>query len=53
MKGRKSNVSLLTKVSYRYLTGKRSVILLDIDFDAENQDEIVRTFKKLLEDLRR
>ena len=37
----------LTKVSFRYLTGKRSVVLLDIDFEANNQDDIVRTVKKL------
>ena len=38
---------LLTRVSFRYLSGERSVVLLDIDFDAENQDDIVRTVKKL------
>ena len=36
-----------TRVSCRYLTGERSVVLLDIDFDVENQDYIVRTVKKL------
>ena len=44
---KKSKGRLLTRVSFRYLTGERSVVLLDIDFDAENQDEIVRTVKKL------
>ena len=33
--------------SFRYLTGERSVVLLEIDFDADNQDDIVRTVKKL------
>ena len=31
----------------RYFYGSRSVVLLNIDFDAENKDEILRTFKKL------
>ena len=47
LEGRKSKGRLLTRVSFRYLTGERSVVLLDIDFDAENQDDIVRTIKKL------
>ena len=47
VEGRKSKGRLLTRVSFRYLTGERSVVLLDIDFDAENQDDIVRTVKKL------
>ena len=47
VEGRKSKGRLLTRVSFRYLFGERSVVLLDIDFDAENQDEIVRTVKKL------
>ena len=47
MKGRKSKGRLLTRVSFSYLNGERSVVLLDIDFDAESQDEIVRTVKKL------
>ena len=47
MEGRKSKGRLLTRVSFRYLSGERSVVLLDIDFDAENQDDIVRTVKKL------
>ena len=38
---------LLPRVSFRYLTSKRSVVLLEIDFDADIQDDIVRTFKKL------
>ena len=45
--GRKSKGRLLTSVSFRYLFGERSVVLLDIDFDAEIQDDIVRTVKKL------
>ena len=44
---RKSKGRLLTRVSFRYLTGERSVVLLEIDFDADNQDDIVRTIKKL------
>ena len=47
IEGRKSKGRLLTRVSSKYLTGERSVVLLDSDFDAENQDEIVRTLKKL------
>ena len=47
VEGRKSKGRLLTRVSFRYLTGERSVVLLDIDFDVENQDDVVRTVKKL------
>ena len=47
VEGRKSKGRLLTRVSFRYLTGERSVVLLDIDFDAENQDDIMRTFALL------
>ena len=47
MEGRKSKGRLLTRVSFRYLSGERSVVLLDIDFDAEYQDHIVRTIRKL------
>ena len=47
MEVRKSKRRLLTRVSFRYLTGERSVVLLEIDFDADNQDYIVRTVKKL------
>jgi hypothetical protein len=47
VEGRKSKGRLLIRVSFRYLSGERSVVLLDIDFDAENQDDIVRTVKKL------
>ena len=35
VEGRKSKGKLLTRVSFRYLSGERSVVLLDIDFDAE------------------
>ena len=49
MDGRKSKERLLKRVSFRYLTGKRSVVLLEIDFHAENQDDILRTVKKLLD----
>ena len=52
VEGRKSKGRLLTRVSFRYLSGERSVVLLDIDFDAENQDDIVRTVKKLSELIR-
>ena len=44
---KKDKWRLLTRVSFRYLFGERSVVLLDIDFDAENQDDIVRTVKRL------
>ena len=47
MEERKSKGRLLTRVSFRYLTGERSLVLLDIDFDAEVQDDIVWTIKKL------
>ena len=47
VEGRKSKGRLLTRVSFRYLTGERSVVLLEIDFDADNQDDILRTVKKL------
>ncbi len=47
MERRKSKGRLLTGVSFRYLNDKRSVVLLGIDFDAENQDDIARTVKKL------
>ena len=40
VEGRKSKGRILTRVSFRYLSGERSVVLLDIDFDAENQDDI-------------
>ena len=40
VEGRKSKGRLLTRVSFRYLTGERSIALLDIDFDDENQDVI-------------
>ena len=47
VEGRKSKGRLLTRVSFRYLTGESSVVLLNIDFSTENQDDIVRTFKKI------
>ena len=47
VEGRKSKGRLLTRVSFRYLSGERSVVLLDIDFDADNQDDILRIVKKL------
>ena len=47
VEGRKSKVTLLTRVSFRYLSGERSLVLLDIDFDAKYQDDIKRTLKKL------
>ena len=43
---KKSKGRLLIRFSFRYLTDERSVVLLDIDFDVENQDDIVRTFKR-------
>ena len=52
MEGRKSKGRLLTRVSFRYLSGERSVVLLDIDFDAENQNDIVSNVKKLSELMR-
>jgi len=42
VEGRKSKGRILTRVSFRYLTGERSVVLLEINFDADNQDDIVR-----------
>ena len=47
VEGRKSKGRLLTRVSFRYLTGRRSVVLLEIDFDDDNQDHIVRTANKI------
>ncbi len=47
VEGRKSKGRLLTRVSFRQLTCERSVVLLDIDFHIKNQDDIVRTVKKL------
>ena len=47
VEGRKSKGKLLTRVSFSYLSGERSVVLLDIDFNAEYQDDIVRTLRKL------
>ncbi len=47
VEGRKSKGRLLTRVSFRYLSGERSVVLLEIDFNAEYQDDIVRTVRKL------
>ena len=52
MEGRQSKRRYLTRVTFRYLSGERSVVLLDIDFDADNQDEIVRTVKRLSELMR-
>ena len=52
VEGRKSKGRLLTRVSFRYLTGERSVVLLEIDFDVDNQDDIVRTVKKLSDHMR-
>ena len=49
VEGRKSKRRYLTRVSFRYISGERSVVLLDIDFEADNQDEIVRTVKRLSE----
>ena len=43
----------MTRVSFRYLSGERSVVLLDIDFDAEYQDDIVRTIRKLSDLMRK
>ena len=42
VEGRKSKGRLLTRVSFRYLIGERSVVLLEIDFAVDNQDELVR-----------
>ena len=47
MGGIKSKGRFLIRVSFRYLSNEKSVVLLDIDFDAENRDDIVRTIKKL------
>ena len=47
VEGRKSKGRLLTRLSFRYLTFERSLVLLDIDFEADNRDDIVRTVMKL------
>ena len=47
VEGRKSKGRLLTRVSFRYLSGERSVVLLDTDFDAVYQDNIVSIVRKL------
>ena len=39
--GSKSKRRLLTRVSFRYLNSERSVVLLEIDFDADNQIKIL------------
>ena len=52
MEGRKRIGGLLTRVSFRKLTCERSQVLLEIDFYAENKDDIVKTVKKLLELMR-
>ncbi len=44
---RKSKGRLLTRVSFRCLSYERIVVLLDIDYAAEYQDEIVQTIIKL------
>ena len=46
VEGRKSKGRLLTRVSFRYLSGERSVVLLDIDFDADNQNKKIKKEKK-------
>ena len=38
---RKSKGRIFTRVPLRYLTDERSVVLLEIDFDTDNQDDIV------------
>ena len=38
VEGRKSKRRYLTRVSFRYISGERSVVLLDIDFDADCGD---------------
>ena len=52
MEGRKSIGVYLTRVSFRKLTRERSEVLLEVDFYAENKDDIVKTDKKLLELMR-
>ena len=52
VEARKSKRRYLTRVSFRYISSERSLVLLDIDFDADNQDEIVRTVKRLSELMR-
>ena len=46
VEGRKSKGRLLTRVSFRYLSGERSEVLLDIDFDADNQNKKIKKEKK-------
>ena len=45
VEGRKSKRRYLTRVSFRYISGERSVVLLDIDFDADNHDKFISTIK--------
>ena len=45
--GRNNKGRLLTRVFIRYLSGERCVVFLDIEFNAENQNDIVMTVKKL------
>lgn len=47
VEGRKNKRRYLTRVSFKYISGKRSLILLDNYFCADNQDDIVGTVKKL------
>lgn len=52
MDGRKRKGRLLKRVSFSYLNSERRLDLFDINFDAENQDDIARTVKKLSELMR-
>ena len=45
-------IRLLTRVSFRYLSGERNLVILDIYFGAMNQDQILRNIKKLSEQMR-
>ena len=38
LENRKSRRSYLTRFSFRYISGGRSTVLLDMDFDPDNQD---------------
>ena len=49
MEGRQSKRRSLTRVSFRYLSVERIVVLLDIDVETDIQYEIVRTVNKIEE----
>ena len=50
--GKNCKERLLTRVSFRYLSGERNLVILDIYFSAMNQDQILGNIKKLSEQMR-